>query len=103
MEKIKPGPMDQEMTITIRRIDKAHKKALEEFFYQLQFLGNVGGSRWVDFFADGDGNFSPEIAVDGVKPKHQDKNVWSEEKREYRIDFEIYYNWLDDEIKVGNL
>ena len=44
MEKIAQGLTDQEMVVTIKGIDKTHKKALEEFFYWLQRLGELGGS-----------------------------------------------------------
>jgi hypothetical protein len=30
----------------------------------IQFLGNVGGSRMVSFYADGDGDFRPKFETD---------------------------------------
>ena len=54
-------------------------------------LGSVGSSRWVSFFADGDGKFRPKIKMNGEAPApygtdEQRKARWTRD--EYRIDFD---------------
>lgn len=74
-------------------IDEAQALALESLFAQMQHLGNVGGSRWVCFYSDGDGNFRPQIKRNGKKVKLADlinhKSLWI--NGEYRIDCDALY------------
>ena len=78
------------MLIEIENLTKAQKIALEDMFATMVNLGNIGGSRWVCFYSDGDGNFRPKITVDGKKPEFT-KLLTKEDKwknNEYRIDFD---------------
>ena len=63
-------------------------------------LGNIGASRWVCFYSDGDGNFRPKIIVDGKKPEFTKlltkEDRWKND--EYRIDFDKIA-WLLRDIK----
>ncbi len=52
------------MNIEINNITEAQKLAIESMLAVWENLGNVGSSRKVSFFADGDGNFRPKILVD---------------------------------------
>lgn len=55
--------MDQriDMTVTFRGVTRAQAIALDAMFRFWQILGSLGSSRWVAFFADGDGNFNPKV------------------------------------------
>ena len=33
-------------------------------FSQMQYLGNIGSSRMISFYADGDGDFRPKFEID---------------------------------------
>jgi hypothetical protein len=82
------------MTIEIEGLTKAQEIALEDILAQMVALGNVGASRWVCFYADGDGNFHPKIRVggpDGHNPQFYGDAAtinarWL--KDEYRMDFD---------------
>lgn len=78
------------ITVQINNITEAQAIALEDMFATWVYLGNIGGSRWTAFFADGDGNFRPKITIDGLKPQFTDlidrDKLW--ETDEYRIDFD---------------
>ena len=80
------------MTVYIENLTEAQKIALSDMFAQWQALGNVGSSRWVSFFADGDGDFRPLITIDGVNQpaffgtSTMQKARWKGD--EYRIDFD---------------
>lgn len=45
----------------------------------MQNLGNLGGSRWVQFFADGDGDFCPQFEFEKELPKPA-PGVWKIDK-----------------------
>jgi hypothetical protein len=58
-------------------------------------LGKLGGSRWVCFYSDGDGNFRPKIEVNGREVQFADDTILTDEHRkemwqngEFRIDFD---------------
>jgi len=78
--------------VEIDNIDYAQKEALESLFFQMQNLGNLGGSRWVCFYADGDGNFHPKITIEGKEVRHTNKlsidALWK------TSDYKIDYDWL---------
>ncbi len=79
------------MNIYIENLTVPQKIAIEDMFRQWEFLGSIGASRWVAFYADGDGNFQPKISVDGLQPKsygteEQIQARW--QQNEYRIDFD---------------
>ena len=92
-----------EATFTFKNIDKAQLIALESLFSTMQSLGNVGSSRWVCFYSDGDGNFRPEILLNGEKVKHTTlipaEKFWK--GREYRIDYDWLYDSLRKEEEKG--
>lgn len=62
MSKIEPK--FQKLTVTFENVDQAQAIALKQMFEYMQYLGNVGSSRTVSFFSDGDGNFRPKVTVD---------------------------------------
>jgi len=77
--------------IVIEGLTKAQKIALEDMLRTWEWLGNIGGSSWTGFYADGDGNFKPKIIIDGRKPEFTKlidrKELWDDD--EYKIDFDI--------------
>lgn len=91
------------INVEISNITEAQAVALEDMFKTWMFLGNLGSSRWTSFYADGDGNFRPEIKVDGrdaeyatVIDDEMRKEMW--ENNEYRIDFDSIA-WKLNQIK----
>jgi hypothetical protein len=76
------------LIIEIDNITEHDAVALESALAIMQHLGNIGSSRWVCFYADGDGNFRPKIKVNGRKAEHtkliNGEDLW--EHDEYRID-----------------
>ena len=60
------------ITVEIQNVTEAQIIALEDMFAKWVLFGRLGCSRWTAFFADGDGNFRPNIKVNGETPKHQD-------------------------------
>jgi len=56
-------------------------------------LGSAGSSRWVAFFADGDGSFQPEITINGHKPQPTTLGVPPKERwRRFEVE-----GWGSDE------
>lgn len=88
--------MDRVLNIKITNIDEAQAIAIEDLLAVWVALGNIGSSRWTSFFADGDGNFRPQITVNGEKPQTTDllprPQVWS--TGDYKIDFDHLYGPL---------
>ena len=82
------------INVEISNITDAQAIALEDMFRTWVGLGNAGASRWTSFYADGDGNFRPNIKVDGkdaefsplIDEKMRNK-MW--EEGEYRIDYNM--------------
>lgn len=76
--------------ICIRNLSIPQSIALEDMMATWCRLGVVGASRWTSFFADGDGNFRPEISYNGRKPENtellSEEDTWK--GSEYRIDFD---------------
>jgi hypothetical protein len=64
--------------IIIRNLTKPQALAIEEMLAWWQRLGSWGSSRNVTFFADGDGNFRPQITVDGRKPEFKGSELCGE-------------------------
>ena len=82
------------INVKIENITEAQAIALEDMFRTWVSLGKIGSSRWTSFYADGDGNFRPNIKVDGKDAKFSDlideemrNKMWKE--NEYKIDFDI--------------
>lgn len=63
--------MSTKITVEIDNLTDAQAIALEDMFAEMVRLGNIGSSRLLAFFSDGDGNFRPKIKVDG---KNAEKN-----------------------------
>lgn len=61
---------NEKMVIEIDNLTLAQKLAIEDLLATWSNLGKMGSSRWTAFFADGDGNFHPNVTVDGEKPEH---------------------------------
>jgi len=95
-----------DLTIKLPNIKLDHAAALVKMFESMKILGNMGGSRWVCFYSDGDGNFRPKPEFE-FSNNEKDilefsnlVNFWDEEKDEYRIDFDAiawkaYHNGID--------
>jgi hypothetical protein len=82
------------INIEISNITKAQAIALEDMFRTWVVLGKIGSSKWTSFYADGDGNFRPNIKVDGKYAEYSSlineemrNKMW--EKGEYRIDYDM--------------
>ena len=55
---------DQKMTITLDNVSQAQAIALKKMFEYMQYLGNIGSSRFCSFMADGDGDFRPKVSFE---------------------------------------
>lgn len=82
------------MTIELTNLTEAQRIAIEDMLAYWQGT-RIGASRWMAFYADGDGNFRPRITVDGHEPRHQDRvdpnRFWTGGKPwsgEYRMDYD---------------
>ncbi len=52
---------DGKLDMTIKlRVTEAQAMTLQAMFEYMTYLGGIGSSRYVAFFADGDGNFQPK-------------------------------------------
>lgn len=82
------------LEIKLENLTDAQAIAVEEMLAVWQSLSSIGSSRYVAFFADGDGNFHPKISVNGERPRYKAKELGIEfkEQREckdaYWIDFD---------------
>ena len=80
------------MKIEIENLTKAQELAIKSMLATWQCLSGVGASRWVAFYADGDGNFRPKILVDGLIPKEyknkKGEYMFTEKEDMYKIDFD---------------
>jgi hypothetical protein len=97
---------NKKITATIRvcNLTIAQSIALEDMMATWVQLGNAGASRWTSFFADGDGNFHPQILYNGHTPKKthflEEEDTWI--GSDYKIDFDSI-GWKihdDDSIRV---
>jgi len=84
----------QIMTVTFE-VTEAQKIALEDMFATWNDLGRIGSSRWTNFYADGDGNFKPNVQVNGKLAENtkllEEKEVWTGGEfanGDYHIDFD---------------
>jgi hypothetical protein len=84
-----------DLDVKIKNVTEAQAIALEDMFRTWVQLGNIGGSRWTSFFADGDGNFRPQIEVNGRDAQFAPEELISDKQRaemwkdgDYRIDFD---------------
>ncbi len=56
------------LVVTFEGVTIPQAIALKKLFEFMQHLGNAGGSDWVGFFSDGDGNFRPKVKIDYPVP-----------------------------------
>jgi hypothetical protein len=94
------------MHVTMELTD-AQWSAMESFFSVWNSLGSMGSSRWTAFFADGDGDFHPNVKVTQDwrssfrKPTHtailSEKLFWTKKSEEYRMDYDLIATWLHQE------
>ena len=82
------------INVEIENITDAQTIALEDMFKTWMHLGKLGASRWTSFYADGDGNFRPNIKIDGkdvefstLIDEEMRNKMW--EDGQYKIDFDI--------------
>lgn len=102
MKKSNNKLRDKKITAVIRisNLSIPQSIALEDLLATWQQLGSAGASRWTSFFADGDGNFRPDILYNGHKPEKtnllEEEEVWDGNK--YQIDFDsIGWKILDND------
>lgn len=89
--------------IEIDNIQLAHAKAIEHMLALWQRLGSWGSSRWVSFFADGDGNFRPHITVNG-KTAELDQDLDSNiDQSEIAVDFDKIWRKYKDQEPYGTV
>lgn len=102
----------QKMVITLENVDQAQAIALKKMFQYMEYLGQVGSSRWCSFMADGDGDFRPKVSFEYPEELPEVKEItgiveWDDEnnkitkriqtsERDFIIDFdsiawEIYH------------
>jgi hypothetical protein len=92
------------ITVEIDNINEAQAIALEDYFAKMVQLGNLGSSRWLAFFSEGNGSFRPKIKVNGKDANHTDivdtKKYWGkmDEIDVYKMDFDEI-DWLIDDPK----
>ena len=55
---------EQKLVITLENVSQSDVIALTKMFKYMQYLGNIGSSRWCSFFADGDGSFHPKVSFE---------------------------------------
>ena len=100
------------LVITIDNIGPADAIGLIKMFEYMQYLGNIGSSRWCSFFADGDGSFHPKVSfeypeelpkvpeIDGIitrKDINDNEQVFVSSEGDFVIDsdsvaWKIYHN-----------
>lgn len=94
-------------TIEIDNLTEAQAIAIEDLLATWEYFGNIGTSRWTSFFADGDGNFRPQIKVDGEKAQFAPENLIHKSERDemyntnnYKMDFDKIAWRMHDDKKI---
>ncbi|MHA2065693.1 MAG: hypothetical protein ACXABY_15055 [Candidatus Thorarchaeota archaeon] len=54
------------LEIRIDGLDDVQAKELIRMFWLMNRLGQIGASRWLAFYADGDGSFRPHISINDI-------------------------------------
>lgn len=54
------------LDISITNLDEVQATEILRMLWLMQHLGHIGASRWLAFYADGDGAFKPNISVNKV-------------------------------------
>lgn len=100
---IEDGKVD--MTIKLAGLTVAQAIAMKDMFEQMRILGGMGGSRFVGYYADGDGNFRPKPEYEfsdyedvieqfakplDVDPLESGRKTWGEWTDDmYLVDFDV--------------
>lgn len=92
------------LTIEIDNLSEAQVIALNDLLATWRSLGGSGASRWTAFYADGDGDFHPQITINGEQPKFTDlidrkKRCWGGDEvvaRRFLTGdaYKIDYDWI---------
>lgn len=90
---MKHNKQDKKLEIVIDNLTEAQAIAIEEMLAIWQSLGNIGSSRYVAFFADGDGNFHPQVKINGERPVHKSEEILGYPVSERKMDYSTY--WID--------
>jgi len=91
------------ITVEIDNLTEPQSLAIQDMLRLWMELAGVGASRFTAFFADGDGDFRPQIVVDGKPPERclaghtDDKHRWRDGGDVYYIDFDEIAWWLRSE------
>ncbi len=92
------------LNIEIDNLTHAQALAIEYLMKMWEVTGNVGASRSTNFFSDGDGNFHPEIKLNGRKPRWFTNPETDYGDKKYRFDKEEArgkYAWHIDPDTIG--
>lgn len=76
------------LNVTISNIDKSTADDFLRMFAFMEYCGQVGTSRTMKAFFDGDGHFRPNIEVEGVDFKDVDMGL-SDEDKEIDLDLDF--------------
>ncbi len=82
------------MTIRLDGLTLPQAAALRAMFERMRQLGGLGGSRWVAFYSDGDGNFRPRPiyefshSAETIEDWSAGECQWDSNRDEYGVDFD---------------
>lgn len=68
------GESNTTVTLTFEGVTPAQAIALDRMVAQMRTLSAIGSSRYVAFYADGDGNFRPRIKVHMTPDPYGDRS-----------------------------
>lgn len=83
-----------DMQITLRDLTIPQAAAMRAMFERMRQLGGMGASRFVEFYADGDGNFRPRPEykftnrADDVEKWSEGECAWSDDRDAFSVDFD---------------
>lgn len=86
--KIHASTPDITLTVTMK-VTTPQALTLQAFFEEWNSLGNVGSSRFVAFYADGDGDFHPDCEVSADTPLPELTDELREAARSYGEDVDV--------------
>lgn len=70
------------VTVTLE-LTEPQRIAFEHMMFVWNQLAGMGSSRWTAYYADGDGDFKPDVKIDGKKPEPtklvDGNNFWGSE------------------------
>lgn len=64
------------LDITIANIDDVQAAMLVRMLWLMQHCGRIGASRWLAFYADGDGAFKPDIFFSYAGGESLNIEIW---------------------------